>query len=72
VRFYFHEHAETEFDRIVEYYEDCRRGLGIEFAQEVNAAIARIIQHPLRHGHQCPRILVAAWSIGSPLALYIN
>ena len=46
MRFYFHEHAETEFDRIVEYYEDCRRGLGIEFAQEVNAAIARIIQHP--------------------------
>jgi len=46
MRFYSHEHAETEFNRIVEYYEDCRRGLGIEFAQEVNAAIARIIQHP--------------------------
>jgi quercetin dioxygenase-like cupin family protein len=38
MRFYFHEHAETEFDRVVEYYEDCQRGLGIEFAQEVNAA----------------------------------
>ena len=46
MRFYFHEYAETEFDRVVEYYEDCRRGLGIEFAQEVNATIARIIQHP--------------------------
>ena len=46
MRFYFHEHAETEFDRVVEYYEDCQRGLGIEFAQEVNAAIARIIQYP--------------------------
>ena len=44
MKFYFHEHAENEFDRAVEYYEDCRRGLGIEFAQEVNAAIARIIQ----------------------------
>lgn len=46
MKFYFHEHAETEFDRVAEYYEDCRRGLGIEFAREVNAAIARIIQHP--------------------------
>ena len=58
MRFYFHEHAETEFDRIVEYYEDYRSGLGIEFAQEVNAALA--LSNPLRHGHQCPRILVAA------------
>jgi len=34
MRFYFHEHAETEFDRAVEYYEDCRYGLGVEFAQD--------------------------------------
>ena len=46
MKFYFHEHAENEFDRAVEYYEDCRRGLGIEFAQEVYASIARIVQHP--------------------------
>lgn len=46
MRFYFHEHAETEFDRTVEYYEDCRHGLGIEFAQEVYATIDRIIQCP--------------------------
>lgn len=46
MRFYFHEHAETEFDRAVEYYEDCRHGLGIEFAQEVYATIGRIIQYP--------------------------
>ena len=36
MRFYFHEHAETEFDRTVEYYEDCRHGLGIELAQSEN------------------------------------
>jgi hypothetical protein len=30
MRFYFHEHAETEFDRAVKYYEDCRHGLGID------------------------------------------
>jgi hypothetical protein len=46
MRFYFQEHAETEFDRAVEYYEGCRYGLGIEFAQEVYATIDRIIQYP--------------------------
>ena len=46
MRFYFHEYAEAEFDRAVEYYEDCRNGLGIEFAQEVYATIDRIIQYP--------------------------
>ena len=46
MRFYFHEHAETEFDRSVDYYEDCRSGLGIDFAQEVYATIDRIIEYP--------------------------
>jgi plasmid stabilization system protein ParE len=46
MRFSFHEDAETEFDKAVEYYEDCRRGLGLEFAKEVYAAIARINQFP--------------------------
>jgi len=63
MRFYFHEYAEAEFDRAVKYYEDCRHGLGIEFAQEVYATIDRIIS-TLRHGRQCPRIPVAALSTG--------
>ena len=46
MRFFFHEHAETEFDRSVEYYEDCRLGLGIEFAQEIYATIDRILRYP--------------------------
>ncbi len=46
MRFYFHEYAEAEFDRAVEYYEDSRSGLGLQFAQEVYAAIARVIQFP--------------------------
>lgn len=55
MRFYFHELAQTEFDRAVEYYEDCRSGLGMEFAREVHATIARIIKYPnacspSRHG----------------------
>ena len=46
MRFYFHEDAEDEFDRAVEYYEDTRPGLGLEFSQEVYAAITRVIQFP--------------------------
>ncbi|MDY6987675.1 MAG: type II toxin-antitoxin system RelE/ParE family toxin [Thermodesulfobacteriota bacterium] len=46
MRYYFHEHAASELDGAVEYYEDCRHGLGIEFAQEVYATINRIIQYP--------------------------
>lgn len=46
MNFYFHEDAETEFDRAIAYYEDSRSGLGLEFAQEVYAAITRIIQFP--------------------------
>jgi len=46
MKFYFHEHAEKEFDKVVAYYEDCQPGLGIEFAQEVSSALARIAKHP--------------------------
>jgi hypothetical protein len=44
--FYFHEDAEREFRNAVAYYEECRTGLGLEFAQEVFAAIARVIEFP--------------------------
>lgn len=46
MRFYFHPEAEQEFDKTVEYYEECQLGLGLEFAEEVYATIARIIQYP--------------------------
>jgi len=46
MRFYFHEDAEAEFDRVVKYYEDSRPGLGMEFTQEVYATITRVIQFP--------------------------
>ena len=46
MRFYFHEDAEAEFDRAVEYYEDAQSGLGMEFAQKVYSAITRVIQFP--------------------------
>lgn len=46
MKFFFHENAETELTRAVEYYNDCRYGLGIEFLNEVYATIDRIIQYP--------------------------
>jgi len=46
MRFYFHPEADAEFDRAVEYYEHSQAGLGLEFAKEVYATIARIIEYP--------------------------
>ena len=46
MRFYFYPEAEDEFDKAVEYYEECQSGLGLEFAEEVYTTIARIIQYP--------------------------
>jgi plasmid stabilization system protein ParE len=47
MNFFFHPKAEQEFDdEAVRYYEDCQAGLGIEFAEEVYATIARISQFP--------------------------
>jgi plasmid stabilization system protein ParE len=46
MNFFFHPKAEQEFDEAVRYYEDCQPGLGIEFAEEVYATVARISQFP--------------------------
>ncbi len=46
MKVYFHPDAEAEFDKAVEYYEQLQLGLGIEFAEEIYATIARIIQYP--------------------------
>ena len=45
MRFQFHPAADAEFDLAVEYYEQCQSGLGLEFAEEVYATIARIIEY---------------------------
>lgn len=44
--FSFHPRAEYEFDKAVSYYEECSSWLGLEFAEEVYAAISRIIAYP--------------------------
>ena len=46
MKFHFHPQAGEELDQAVEYYEDCQPGLGLEFAEEVYAAIRRICEYP--------------------------
>ena len=43
MKFFFHENAETELIKAVEYYNDCRYGLGIEFSNEVYAPVTQTI-----------------------------
>ena len=43
----FHPEAEIELVSAIEYYEECKRGLGLEFAKEVYSTIHnRIMQYP--------------------------
>ncbi|MCM2359004.1 MAG: type II toxin-antitoxin system RelE/ParE family toxin [Geobacteraceae bacterium] len=46
MKFSFHPKAAEEFDEAVRYYEECQPGLGIEFAEEVYAAISCIRDYP--------------------------
>jgi len=46
MRFYFHPRADAEFDEAVRSYEVCQPGLGLEFAEEVYAAIRRVSEFP--------------------------
>jgi hypothetical protein len=41
--FSFHPCAEKEFDMAVSYYEECRSGLGLEFAEEESYFKLRIL-----------------------------
>ncbi|HCL81920.1 MAG TPA: plasmid stabilization protein, partial [Nitrospiraceae bacterium] len=47
MKYSFHPEARIEFLEAIEYFEDCRNDLGIEFSQEVFATIQRIIHFPL-------------------------
>ena len=44
--FSFHPEAEAELNLSIDYYENCSRGLGIEFATEAYSTIQRIIENP--------------------------
>jgi plasmid stabilization system protein ParE len=65
--FSFHPRAEQELDKAVHYYEECSSGLGLEFAEEVYAAIARIIAYPkacMRLSKHTRRCLVNRFPFG--------
>jgi len=64
MKFYFYPDAQAEFDKAVEYYEQFKPGLGLDFAEEVYATISRIIQYPEAWRHS-PRTLVVASSVGT-------
>lgn len=42
----FHPKAVEELNEAVHYYEQSRTGLGLEFAEEMYATIARIVEYP--------------------------
>ena len=42
----FLEPARLEFIEALDYYNDQKEGLGLEFSNEIRATIARIIQYP--------------------------
>jgi hypothetical protein len=42
----FHPDAEAELNAAVDYYEECKTDLGLEFAYEVYKTIQRIIEFP--------------------------
>jgi len=64
MKFYSRPDAQAEFDKAVEYYEQFKRGLGLDFAEEVYATISRIIQYPEVWRHS-PRTLVVASLVGT-------
>jgi hypothetical protein len=43
----FHPAARLEFLEAIAYYEECRKGLGLDFSREVYLSISRVVQFPL-------------------------
>lgn len=46
MNFSFHPEAENELNASIDYYEECKNGLGLEFANEVYSTIQRILNFP--------------------------
>ncbi len=44
--FTFHPEARFEFNEAIAYYEKAESGLGVDFAEEIYAAIQRILKYP--------------------------
>ncbi len=46
MHYLFHPGAEAELNAAVDYYQECKEGLGREFAYEVQKTIERILKFP--------------------------
>lgn len=46
MKYYFHQAAQKEFQKAIDYYDSERLGLGSEFAEEVYLTILRILDFP--------------------------
>jgi len=46
MQYSFHPDAEIEFNISIDYYEECQKNLGLEFANEVYTTIQRILNFP--------------------------
>jgi hypothetical protein len=67
MKFEFHPLAFQELDDSVKYYENIREGLGLEFLDEVDISIKRIIQFPTgwtKVSKFCRRCLVRRFPYG--------
>lgn len=46
MKYFFHPEAEIEFNKAIDYYEECNQNLGLEFATEIYMTIQRILNFP--------------------------
>lgn len=46
MKYFFHPEAEKEFNESINYYEECKQNLGLEFASEIYSSIQRILSFP--------------------------
>lgn len=42
----FHPDAEHELNASIDYFQECKEGLGLEFAHEVQNTVQRILKYP--------------------------
>jgi hypothetical protein len=42
----FHPAAEAELNQAVDYYEECQKGLGVEFLKEIYRTVQNILSFP--------------------------
>ena len=46
MKYFFHPDAEEELNLAIDYYQECKLGLGYEFATEIYKTIQRVMEFP--------------------------